>query len=145
AKVDARDLALATARRITELEVDAMVNAADDTSRGEAFITVTGTSAEAGDDGEVGRGNRVSGLITPYRCMTLEAAAGKNPVNHIGKLYNLTATRIAEQTVSKVTGVTGASCVLVSQIGRRIDDPQLVDMHLVSNSRTEKLREPIKN
>ena len=44
------------------------------------FLTVTGTSAEAGDDGEAGRGNRTSGLITPYRAMTIEAAARKNPV-----------------------------------------------------------------
>src|SRR5262245_32215895 len=76
------------------LEVQPEVKLADDLDRGDVFLTVTGTSAEAGDDGEVGRGNRVSGLITPYRAMALEAAAGKNPVNHIGKLYNLAAPRI---------------------------------------------------
>lgn len=53
------------------------------------YLTVTGTSAEAGDDGEVGRGNRVNGLITLYRPMNMEAAAGKNPVTHVGKLYNI--------------------------------------------------------
>ena len=41
------------------------------------YLTVTGTSAEMGDDGQVGRGNRPNGLITPYRPMTLEAAAGR--------------------------------------------------------------------
>jgi S-adenosylmethionine synthetase len=49
------------------------------------YLTVTGTSAEAGDDGEVGRGNRVNDLITPYRPISLEAAAGKNPVTHVGQ------------------------------------------------------------
>ena len=44
---------------------------------------------EAGDDGSVGRGNRANGLITPCRPMSLEATAGKNPVNHVGKIYNL--------------------------------------------------------
>ena len=55
------------------------VNAADDPAAGSVYLTVTGTSAEAGDDGEVGRGNRVNGLITPYRPMSLEAVAGRIP------------------------------------------------------------------
>ncbi|MHA1487030.1 MAG: methionine adenosyltransferase, partial [Promethearchaeota archaeon] len=53
------------------------------------YLTITGTSAEAGDDGEVGRGNRSNGLITPCRPMSLEAVCGKNPINHVGKLYNV--------------------------------------------------------
>ena len=58
-------------RHSTNCDVDAVVNAADDPVRGDVFLTVTGTSAEAGDDGEVGRGNKTSGLITPYRPMTV--------------------------------------------------------------------------
>jgi S-adenosylmethionine synthetase len=42
-------------------------------------LTVTGTSAENGDDGQVGRGNRINGLITPYHPMSLEATSGKKP------------------------------------------------------------------
>ena len=61
------------------------VNAADAPSAGSLFLTVTGTSAEAGDDGQVGRGNRINGLITPCRPMSLEAAAGKNPVSHVAR------------------------------------------------------------
>jgi S-adenosylmethionine synthetase len=125
----AEAVALDTARRLTDLEVHAVVNAADHIERGDLFLTVTGTSAEAGDDGEVGRGNRTSGLITPYRPMALEAAAGKNPVNHVGKLYNLAAGRIADTTSRRLGGVD-VSCVLVSQIGRPIDDPQVVDVRL---------------
>jgi len=127
----ARDVALDAARQATGLEVDAVVNAADDLARGDVYLTVTGTSAEAGDDGEVGRGNRVSGLITPYRPMTLEAAAGKNPVNHVGKLYNVAAARMAAGVVDRVPEVLDASCVLVSRIGHPIDDPQLADVRLV--------------
>lgn len=130
AKAAARELALAAAQRITDLRADAVVNAADDVEKGNLYLTVTGTSAEAGDDGEAGRGNRASGLITPYRPMTLEAAAGKNPVTHVGKLYNLAAARIAGRLVRAVGGVRGASCVLVSEIGRPIDDPQLADVRL---------------
>ena len=86
--------------------------------------------ASCGDDGEVGRGNRVSGLITPYRWMTLEAAAGKNPVSHVGKLYNLVAFRLASLLLREIPSVADAACALVSQIGRPVDDPQLVDVAL---------------
>jgi S-adenosylmethionine synthetase len=84
------------------------VNAADDDERGTVYLTVIGTSAEAGDDAEVGRGNRTSGLITPHRPITLEAAAGKNPVSHVGKLYNLVASRIAAAIIEALPAVRDA-------------------------------------
>jgi S-adenosylmethionine synthetase len=92
---------------------------------------VTGTSAESGDDGEVGRGNRASGLITPYRPMTMEAVAGKNPVTHVGKIYNIVASRIAAAAVTECPGVTGAECLMVSGIGRSVSDPRVVDLRVV--------------
>jgi S-adenosylmethionine synthetase len=100
------------------------VNAADDLQRGSVYVTVTGTSAESGDDGETGRGNRASGLITPFRPMTLEAIAGKNPVNHVGKLYNLAAQVLTQALVQEVEEVLEAECYLVSQIGAPIDRPR---------------------
>jgi S-adenosylmethionine synthetase len=132
-----RLLAIAAARRETLMPVEATVNAADDLDNGSVFLTVTGTSAEAGDDGEVGRGNRVSGLITPYRLMTLEAAAGKNPVSHVGKLYNLMAGRLAGTIASDLEGVVGAECVLASQIGRPVTDPHVVDIRLTCARKTQ--------
>ncbi len=102
------------------------INVADDYGRGSVYITVTGTSAEAGDDGQVGRGNRVNGLITPYRPMTLEAAAGKNPVSHVGKIYNVAANMIAREVVERFPAVENVYIYLVSQIGRPINEPQLV-------------------
>ena len=126
----ASQLALEAARNVTDLEVAITMNAADrpdPRDEGDVFLTVTGTSAEAGDDGEAGRGNRTCGLITPYRSITLEAAAGKNPVNHVGKLYNLVASRIAVAITTEIPEVPDAACVLVSQIGRPVTDPQMVD------------------
>jgi len=82
------------------------------------YLTVTGTSAKAGDDSEAGRGNRTNGLITPYRPMTMESVAGKNPVNHVGKLYNLAAGLIAESLVTNVRGLTAVECFLVSRFGQ---------------------------
>lgn len=112
------------------LDVDVVVNAADDVERSSVYLTVSGTSAEAGDDGEVGRGNRVNRLITPCRPMTLEAAAGKNPITHVGKLYNLAAHAIARDVVAAVPAVRRAECFLASRIGRPIDDPALLDVRV---------------
>ena len=106
------------------------VNTGDDIEQGNIYLTVTGTSAEAGDDGQVGRGNRANGLITPYRPMTLEAVAGKNPVTHVGKLYNVVARQIAEVIVAEIPQVVTAHCYLVSQIGHFVREPQLVEVQL---------------
>ncbi len=111
-------------------EVEVEVNAADDLAAGRAYLTVTGTSAEAGDDGQVGRGNRVNGLITPYRPMSLEAAAGKNPSSHVGKLYNVAAHRIARAVCAQIPSVAEAQCFLLSCIGRPISDPMVADLRV---------------
>jgi S-adenosylmethionine synthetase len=125
-KARIRDIAAAAASGAAEVAV----NTADGDTADSVYLTVTGLSAEAGDDGQVGRGNRVNGLITPYRPMSLEAAAGKNPVTHVGKLYNLLANRIARALLAEVAGVQEAYCYLVSRIGRPITEPQLLDLKL---------------
>jgi S-adenosylmethionine synthetase len=130
AREGAAALALETAERITSIPVDVRVNASDDLAAGRVFLTVTGTSAEAGDDGQAGRGNRVNGLIAPGRPMTLESVAGKNPITHVGKLYNLAASLTAERLASELPGVRGAECRLVSRIGRPLDEPALAEIAL---------------
>ncbi len=110
--------------------VAVVVNRADDLATGSVYLTVTGTSAEMGDDGQAGRGNRANGLITPYRRMTLESVAGKNPVTHVGKLYNLAATHIAEALLAQLPTLSEASCVLVSRIGEPVNEPQIVDIEV---------------
>jgi S-adenosylmethionine synthetase len=123
-------LAAAAAREAGGGEVEVAVNTADGDAESSLYLTVTGLSCEAGDDGQVGRGNRVNGLITPYRPMSLEAAAGKNPVTHVGKLYNIVADRIAHAIVVEVPAAVEACCWLVSRIGDPIDAPQVADLKL---------------
>ena len=108
------------------------VNAGDDVMHKQIYLTVTGTSAEAGDDGEVGRGNRANGLITPCRPMSLEAVAGKNPRTHVGKIYNVLARQICEQIVTEIAGVTAAQCLMVSRIGSPIAEPALVRVQIAT-------------
>jgi S-adenosylmethionine synthetase len=112
------------------------VNLADDPRTGAVYLTVTGTSAEAGDDGQVGRGNRVNGLITPYRPMILEAVAGKNPVTHVGKIYNALARKIAETLVAYEPGIAAAQCLLLGQIGSPISKPALLHVKLATQDKS---------
>ena len=118
------------AGRIGDVEVEVHVNSGDNYSRGVYYLTVTGTSAEAGDDGNTGRGNRVNGLITPMRQYSMEATAGKNPVNHTGKIFNVVAERIAAQVHREVLGVREAYVRLLSRIGAPINEPQIASVAL---------------
>jgi len=120
------------ARRFTQREVNISVNTADNYKDGIFYLTVTGLSMENGDDGSVGRGNRSNGLITPFRFMSLEATAGKNPVTHVGKLYNILATEIAEEIAKKNPDTVADVYVrILSQIGKPIDEPQIATISLV--------------
>ena len=116
----------------TDRSVTVEVNTADDVEEGSIYLTTTGVSAEQGDDGSVGRGNRANGLITPNRPMSMEATSGKNPVNHIGKIYNLLSTDIAESVVDEVDGIRDLQVRLLSQIGRPIDQPHVADAQVVT-------------
>lgn len=127
-KAQVARLAAGAAQALTRLPVEVQVNTADGDTADSIYLTVTGLSAESGDDGQVGRGNRANGLITPYRPMSLEAVAGKNPVSHVGKLYNIIARRAASAIVEEVAGVEEAYCFLVSRIGRPVHEPQLFDV-----------------
>jgi S-adenosylmethionine synthetase len=129
AEVDGvKGLASAAAEPFGFDSCEVRVNPADQPRTGDVFLTVTGTSAEAGDDGEVGRGNRINGLMTPGRPMCVEAAAGKNPVSHVGKIYNVTAQDIARRVVGTCSEAVRADCTLVSRIGAPITDPAVIEL-----------------
>ncbi|RUM42127.1 MAG: S-adenosylmethionine synthase [Desulfurobacterium sp.] len=132
-----RKIAYDVAKKFTDREVEIHINTGDDIENQNVYITVTGTSAEAGDDGEVGRGNRANGLITPYRPMSLEAAAGKNPITHVGKLYNITANEIAKAVVENIPEIEEAYCYMVSQIGKPVNEPLAVDVKVRTSGKPE--------
>jgi S-adenosylmethionine synthetase len=119
------------ARKYTSRTVVIDVNTADDIDTGSVFLTVTGTSAEMGDDGSVGRGNRCNGLITPNRPMSMEAVSGKNPINHIGKIYNILATQLAQDCVKEVDDIEEIYIRLLSQIGKPIDQPLVASIQVL--------------
>ena len=95
------------------------------------YLTLLGTSAEDADSGQVGRGNRVNGLISMNRPLGTEAAAGKNPVSHVGKIYNLLAYDIAKKIYHTVEGINAVYVVLLSQIGQPIEKPKMANAQVL--------------
>ncbi len=117
---------------IPEREVTCEVNVADILQKNLIYLTITGTSAESGDDGEVGRGNRSNGLITPCRPMSLEAVCGKNPINHVGKIYNILSTNMAREIYKRGQGdIIEVHVKLLSQIGHKITEPWVNSINLI--------------
>jgi S-adenosylmethionine synthetase len=113
-------------------DVRISLNSLDNKERGEdgIYLSLTGTSAEDADSGQVGRGNRVSGVIAFHRPAGAEAAAGKNPVSHVGKIYNVLAHRLAQEIIAEVGGLEAVSVWIVSQIGQPVNAPALVQVQL---------------
>lgn len=128
---DVRNAVLDQAAKLTNRKVSLAINSADRPEQNSFYLTITGTSAEMGDDAGVGRGNRVNGLITPCRPMSLEATAGKNPTSHTGKIYNVLARRIADHVVAEEPRVSEVYVKILSRIGSPLDEPLVASADLV--------------
>ena len=129
-----KDIITDLALKKTDREVETFINTGDDNSSETEkgyYLTVTGTSAEMGDDGSVGRGNRANGLITPNRPMSMEATSGKNPINHVGKIYNLLSNKMAEDITKEIDGIKQIHIMLLSQIGKPIDHPKAASAQII--------------
>jgi len=127
--------------------VNVQLNTLDVRGRGlgGVYLTVLGTSADSGDSGQVGRGNRVNGLISLNRPFCSEAAAGKNPVSHVGKIYNVLTFEIARHVHEEVPEIEEVYIWLLSKIGSPIDHPAVAAAQAVlkGNNSIEKIRHKI--
>ncbi|MHC4270494.1 MAG: methionine adenosyltransferase [Planctomycetota bacterium] len=113
--------------------IEVHLNSLDEKGRGLGgiYLSLLGTSAEDADSGQVGRGNRVNGLISVNRPMGTEASAGKNPVSHVGKIYNVLAHKIAQEIYEASGGVKEVYVMLLSRIGTPIDKPQMATAQIL--------------
>jgi len=111
-------------------------NALDRPYRGEAgcYLTLSGTSAESGDSGQVGRGNNPKGIIPLFRPSSAEALAGKNPISHVGKIYNSWGFHLAKKIVEGID-VDQAYVWLISTIGSPVDEPATIAIELSTKKR----------
>ena len=130
----AEEVARFAERNLGSLESASVeLNTLDEKGKGlqGVYLSVTGTSAEDADSGEVGRGNRANGVIALSRPSGMEAAAGKNPVSHVGKIYSILTHHIANEIYLRVDGIAEVYVWLASQIGRPIDHPRIASAQLV--------------
>ncbi len=116
------------ARKGTDLKIHSAINCLDDQNKGMdgIYLTVLGTSADHADSGEVGRGNKANRVISVSRPAGAEAIAGKNPVSHIGKIYNTLSFKLADQIYQKVPDLDEVFVWMYNVIGRPVNDPKIV-------------------
>jgi S-adenosylmethionine synthetase len=116
----------------SELEVTIALNRLDrpGAAISGVYLSVLGTSAEDGDSGQVGRGNRVNGVISFNRPGGSEAAAGKNAISHVGKIYSVLSEKLATRIHSEITDLRQVTVWLCGRIGDRIDTPQVVSVEV---------------
>lgn len=104
------------------------INTRDDFRVSEIYLTAIGSSIESGDEGLVGRGNRINGIISPTKPMAIEGSKGKNPVYHVGKLYYICAFKLAEKIYQKYK--IHNEVYLLSQSGRDLLDPWVIVVNI---------------
>lgn len=113
--------------------INVSLNALDKKGHGidGVYLTLLGTSLEDADSGQVGRGNRVNGLISVSRPIGTEAVAGKNPVSHVGKIYNVFAHYLAKKIHQKLEGIKEIYVYMVSKIGSPTNEPEVVSVKVI--------------
>jgi S-adenosylmethionine synthetase len=100
---------------------EVIVNSGDDLKTRKLYLNLTGSSIESGDEGLVGRGNRMGGLIAPFRPYTMEGLAGKNPRYHVGKVYSAAAFHIAQTLFDDFS--IGSNVFLVNRMAEPLSKP----------------------
>jgi S-adenosylmethionine synthetase len=123
-------------------DINVTINALDRRGMGPSgmYLSVLGTSAEDADSGAVGRGNQVNGIIALRRPRGSEAAAGKNPVSHVGKIYSVLTHLLAAEIYKQVLGVREVVVWLCSRIGDPVDRPQAVSVEVKLKGETKLAR-----
>ncbi len=113
------------------VDAEVEVNPADEGQY--VYLTATGTVADTGDVGVTGRGNRLNGLITPMRPMSIEASSGKNPIDHTGKIYGVLSQKIADR-IFEITNIPN-SVLLSTSKGKLVDKPNEIIISLSTDQK----------
>lgn len=139
------EIIISIVKRVVDTEkINVSINNRDVIDLNEIYLTAIGSSIESGDEGLVGRGNRTNGTINFTHYMSLEAANGKNPIYHIGKVYSVLSQLIADEIFKREK--TPVSVHLVSQTGHDLQDPWYCIVSVPDKSRlNEKVIENIVN
>ncbi len=66
------------------------------------YMLGVGSCIECGEEGMVGRGNTISGIISSHRVHTQESWAGKNPVYHTGRVLGYLTSKLAHAVSARL-------------------------------------------
>lgn len=109
-------------------EIIIYLNTRDNYEDNDLYLTLIGSAVESGDEGTVGRGNRSRGVIPFCRKFSMEAACGKNPVYHTGKLFTAIGDGISKQIYEKYHVENIVYCT--SKMGDKIENPWNISVEL---------------
>lgn len=109
-------------------ETHIYLNTRDNYEKNDLYLTAIGSAIESGDEGAVGRGNRSRGVIPFSRNFSMEAACGKNPVYHTGKLFTAIGDIISKRIYDEFQIENVVYCT--SKMGDEICDPWNVSVEL---------------
>lgn len=106
--------------KLPNYKIELSINTKDDYDKMNVYLTVSGASL-SGDIGVAGRGNRINGLITSNRPMSMEGTNGKNPKYYSGFIYANLTKRIS----TSIFNLLKEPCIVevVSQNGGLLKDP----------------------
>jgi S-adenosylmethionine synthetase len=124
------------AEKYKPLNISISINPSDDMSKEILYLRHTGSSIESGDEGVVGRGNRIDGIISSCRPYSIEGLNGKNPAYHAGKIYSAAAWDIANSIWEKL-GIA-SEVFIISQIDRPLIDPWKIIINCTANEISNK-------
>jgi S-adenosylmethionine synthetase len=121
-------------KKTYNMKITTSMNCLDSKNKGTSglYLTVLGTSADSADSGQVGRGNMASRVISPSRPAGAEATAGKNPVSHIGKIYNALSFKIANEICDNISNLDEVYVWMYNVIGRPVNEPRAVIVQPIS-------------
>lgn len=106
------------------------------------YLLATGSCIECGEEGLVGRGNGVNGVISVFRTHSAEAPCGKNPVYHTGRVYGFLVRKLA-MLIHKNFGFP-CTVIAITQNGGTLIPPHLLSVSLpvkISRGKLQKIIE----
>jgi len=90
------------------------------------YMLGIGSCIECGEEGMVGRGNYINGIISSHSVHTQESWAGKNPVYHTGRVMGYLTAKLA-RVISKALNVKCTVSVM-TKCGDLLFPPHMIDV-----------------
>jgi S-adenosylmethionine synthetase len=140
-KTDLLDLAYSIAG--DSYKIDLQLNGMDNDTKNDYYLLLTGSCIEAGEEGVVGRGNKSRGTINSNKPFSMEAASGKNPVYHVGKVYTAIVDTLSKEISEKFN--CEAQVFMTSKIGNHLFDPDNITVRTTESVGFNQIEKIIKD